>query len=245
MKMEEGGKILGKILEKLAKMVKPGISTEELERAARRMISAKGGKASFLNYKGDFNARPFPSALCTSINNEIVHGFALPARSLEEGDIVGIDAGLVYKGMYTDAAITVPVGKISKEAQKLLRVTKKALELGIKKIKPGNTLKDVALAIQEYVESNGFNVVRALVGHGVGRAVHEDPRVPNYVMPGLEEHKLIEGMTIALEPMVCQGGSMIRVDGNGWTALTADGKLSAHFEHSVAVTKKGCKVLTE
>jgi len=243
-KMEEGGKILAKILHNLAKMVKPGITTAKLEEAACKMIKDKGGKPSFLGYGGGFQAKPFPTALCTCINQEIVHAPALPSRKVLSGDLLSIDVGLLYKGMYTDTALTVPVGKVSKEAQKLIKVTKKSLELGIKKIKPKNTLKDIAEAIQKHAESHGFSVVRELVGHGVGRAVHEDPKVPNYVMPELEDYKLVEGMTLALEPMICQGGFNIKVLKDGWTAVTADGRLAAHFEHTVVVTKRGCQVLT-
>jgi methionyl aminopeptidase len=253
--MAEGGKILAKIMKKLEKKVKPGITTKELDRFVESLIScppkfllptealAKVGaaedkiKCSFKGYEN------FPACLCTSINEEIVH--STPSiRRLREGDIISLDLGIFWKGFHTDMAITLPVGKIDPETQGLIQVTKKALKIGIKKVRPGNTLGDISNAIQEYVESQGFNVVRELCGHGIGRELHEDPQILNYGRKG-KGPELREGMVLALEPMVTVGDWRIKksVDGFGWE--TADGSLSCHFEHTTAITKKGPKILTK
>jgi len=250
--MRRGGKILAEILKKLAAEVKPGVTTGHLEKMACSLIKSAGGRPSFKGYKSMHDSRAFPTALCTSINNEIVHAPALPARRLRPGDIIGIDLGMEYPcgkdthGYYTDMAVTVPVGKVSKQAKKLINVTKKSLELAIKQVKPNNNLSLIGLAIQTYVEANGFSVVRDLVGHGVGTAVHEEPQVPNYVIKGkaFDDVVLKPGMTIAIEPMVNEGGWKVKSGKDGFTIVTADGSLSAHFEHTVAVTEKGCEILT-
>jgi methionyl aminopeptidase len=264
--MAEGGEILAKIMKELEKKVRPGITTNELDRLAESLILKSGGKCSFKGYKDSdgYSAIPYPACLCTSINEEIVH--AIPSeRILKEGDIISLDLGIFYKGFHTDMAITVPVGKISFETQRLIRVTKKALELAIKKVKPGNTFGDISNTIQRYVESparaelghRGFNVIRDLCGHGIGKELHEDPQILNYGKRHTGE-EIKEGMVFCIEPMVSMGDC--RLDGksrrasplaghikrkkDGFGYQTADGSLSAHFEHTIAVTKDGCKVLT-
>lgn len=250
--IRQGGKILAGILNKLIKEVKPGVTTGHLEKMACDLIKKAGGRPSFKGYKSMRDARAFPTALCISINYEVVHGPALPSRELKAGDIVDIDIGMEYPyrednhGYYTDMSATVPVGKISKEAKKLINVTRKSLGLAIKQVKPGNSLNDIGRAIQQFVEAEGFSVVRELVGHGVGIAVHEEPQVPNYEINdnSMDNVILKPGMVIAIEPMVNVGGWKIKTADDGFTIVTADGSLSAHFEHTVAVMEKGREVLT-
>lgn len=235
--MRQGGKILAKILNELEKETKPGTNTHDLNELAENLAKKFGAKPSFKGY------RNYPASLCVSINSEVVHG--LPKkRILKEGDIVGLDFGLFYQGYYTDMAKTVPVGKISSLAQKLIFVTKKALDLGIAQVKPGNHIGDISFAIQSYVEANGFSVVRDLVGHGVGKKIHEPPQVPNFGEKGTGV-KLEEGMTLAIEPMVNAGSYKVKLLSDGWTFVTCDGSLSCHFEHTVAVTKTGFEILTK
>ena len=241
--LAEGGKILAKIMRELAKRVKPGITTKELDRLAESLILKSGGKCSFKGYKDNgYSAIPFPACLCTSINEEIVH-VAPSERKLKEGDIVSLDLGIFFKGFHTDTAITVPVGKISPEAQRLIRVTKKALKRGIKKVRPGNTFGDIGNTIQRYVESQGFNVVRDLCGHGIGRELHEDPKILNYGKRRTGE-EIKEGMVFCIEPMVTMGDWKIKRTKNSFGYETQDGSLSAHFEHTIAVIKEGCRILT-
>ena len=234
--MAEGGKILAKIMKELEKKVKLGITTKELDRLAESLILKSGGKCSFKGYEN------FPTCLCASINEEIVH--AVPSdRILKEGNIISLDLGMLYKGFHTDMAITIPVGKVSPEVSQLIRVTKKSLKRGLKKARTGNTFGDIGNTIQRYVESQGLNVVRELCGHGIGREIHEDPQILNYG----KRHtgpEIKEGMVFCLEPMVTTGDWKLKKskDGHGWE--TQDGSLSAHFEHTIAVTKEGCKVLT-
>lgn len=239
--IEQGGKILGEILQKTAKLAKPGISTFELNNFAENLITKAGGKPSFKGY-GDKN-NPFPSGLCTSLNDEIVHGIPSKEIILKEGDILSLDIGMEYKGLYTDTAITLPVGKISGLSTKLIQTTKKCLDDAIKACKPGNTIGDIGFAIQTLAEKEGFSVVRDLVGHGVGYDVHEDPQVPCYGKKG-QGLKLEEGMVLAIEPMLCEKSYKIFIDDDGWTIRTADAGLSAHFEHTIAITNNGAKVLT-
>jgi methionyl aminopeptidase len=242
--MGEGGKILAKIMKELEKNVRPGISTKELDRLAESLILKSGGKCSFKGYKdsGGYSAIPYPACLCTSINEEIVH--AVPSeRILKEGDIISLDLGIFYKGFHTDMAITVPVGEVSFEAKRLIRVTKKALKLAIKKVKPGNTFGDISNTIQRYVESQGFNVIRDLCGHGIGKELHEDPQILNYGKRHSGE-KLKEGMVFCIEPMVSIGDWHIKRKKDGFGYETFDGSLSAHFEHTVAVTIDGYRILT-
>lgn len=248
--MREGGKILAGVLKRLGEMVKPGAATGELEETACALIANAGGRPAFKGY-ASHGSSPFPTALCASINNEVVHAPALPSRTLKSGGIIGIDIGMEYPfgkgkhGYYTDMAATFAVGKISKEAKKLINVTKKSLDAGIKKVKPGNTLNDIGKAAQYCAEKEGFSVVRELVGHGVGTEVHEDPQVPNYeIFNEAENCVLKQGMTIAIEPMVNAGGWRVKYCRNGFTVATYDGSLSAHFEHTVVVTKTGYEILT-
>jgi methionyl aminopeptidase len=242
--MVEGGKILARIMKELERNVKPGITTMQLERLAESLILKSGGKCSFKGYKSKDgeSIRSYPSCLCTSINEEIVH--VPPSnRVLKEGDVLKLDLGIFYKGFHTDMAITVPVGKVSFEAQRLIRVTKKALKLAIKKARPGNTFGDIGNTIQRYVESQGFNVVRELCGHGIGRELHEEPKILNYGKRKSGE-KIKEGMVFCIEPMVTMGDWHLKRTKDGFGYQTVDGSLTAHFEHTVAVTKNGCKALT-
>lgn len=233
--MKEGGKILAKIMAELKKRVEIGITTEELNRVAETLIF-NYGKPSFKGY------RDFPAALCTSINEEVVH-CAPSKRKLKEGDILSLDIGMKYKGFHTDMAMTIPVGKIIPEAQRLIRATKKALKRGIKKAKIGNTFGDIGNTIQRYVEDQGFNVVRDLSGHGIGKKLHEDPKILNYGKrrSGL---KIKEGMVFCIEPIVTIGDWKLKKTKDSLGFITQDGSLSAHFEHTVAVTKKGPEPLT-
>jgi len=242
--LRDGGKILASILLKIAEKAKPGVTTFELDEYAEFLIKEAGGEPAFKGYKTRDDKYPFPSSLCVSINDEVVHGIPAEDRFLEEGDIVGLDLGLKWKGLYTDATISVGVGKISQEAERLLNITKTSLEKGIKVIKENATTGDIGFAIQSYVEANGFNVVKNLVGHGVGRSLHEEPEIPNW---GRKKAGIIlkQGMVFAMEPMVALGSGDIILDKNGWTWKTKDGSLAAHFEHTIAVTKKGAEVLTK
>jgi len=251
--MKEGGQILARIMQELENVVKPGITTKELDRLAESLILRAGGTCSFKGYKDkDFTAIPFPACLCTSINEEIVH-VAPSDRILKQGDIISLDLGMYYKGYHSDMAITLPVTKtgggspsahFNPEALRIIRVTKKALKRGIKKVRPGNTFGDIGNTIQRYVESQGFNVVRDLCGHGIGKELHEDPKILNYGKRHSGE-EIKEGMVFCLEPMVTMGGWRIKRTKNGFGYETQDGSLSAHFEHMVAVTKNGCDVLTD
>jgi methionyl aminopeptidase len=237
-KMRASGHIVRQVLDTVRAMVKPGVTTMDLERAAEKKIKELGAKPAFKGYYD------YPCVLCTSVNQEIVHGIPSPKRMLREGDIVSIDCGVVLDGYYGDAAITVPVGeKLAPEVQKLLEVTEASLYRGIAAAQIGNTVGDVGAAVQELVEANGFSVVREFVGHGIGTRLHEDPQVPNY---GTRGHgaRLREGMVIAIEPMVNAGTPGTRVLDDKWTAVTEDGSFSAHFEHCVAVTENGPVILT-
>jgi methionyl aminopeptidase len=235
--MAEGGKILAKIMKELEKEVRPGITTLELDRLAESLILKYGGKPSFKGEEG------FPATLCTCLNEEIVH--CIPSkRVLKEGDIISLDLGIFYKGFHTDMAVTLPVGKVDPEIQRLIRITKKALKMGIKKAKIGNTFGDISNTIQRYVESQGFNVVENLCGHGIGKNLHEEPEILNY---GKRRSgpKIKEGMVFCIEPMVTMGDGRIKKAKDGYGYQTADGSLSAHFEHTIAITKNGPEVLTK
>lgn len=242
--MREGGLILSRSLEAAAKAVKPGVKLTELDQAATKAMRRAGGEPSFLHYGGHHDDNPFPSSLCASVNDEIVHGPALRDVELNDGDIVGLDLGCKYKGMYTDMAMTVPVGEISDEAKKLIKVTREALYAALDVVKPGNEIADIGAAIEKYVAPTGFGIVRALVGHGVGHAVHEEPRVPNFIDPTLPKIKMVEGMCLAIEPMITVGDYQITTLEDGWTCATADGSLAAHFEVTVVVTANGFEILT-
>ena len=242
--MAKGGKILAGIMKKLENKVKPGITTKELDRLAESLILKSGGKCSFKGYKSTDGEtiRAFPACLCTSINEEIVH--AVPsARILKDGDIISLDLGIFFRGFHTDMAITVPVGKVDFETLRLIRITKKSLKLAIKKVRPGNTFGDIGNTIQRYVEDQGFNVVRELCGHGIGRELHEEPQILNYGKRHTGE-RIKEGMVFCLEPMVTVGDWHIKKSKDTYGYQTTDNSLSAHFEQTIAVTKDGAKILT-
>lgn len=236
--MAQAGKIAAKTLKILERNIRPGVQTSYLNELAENFIFSQKARPAFKGYRG------FPAGLCVSINNEVVHGLPSGDRVLAEGDIVSLDLGVEYQGFFSDVAATFPVGRISALAQKLIKVTQEALQAGIAHCQSGNYLFDISAAIQNKVESNGFSVVRQLVGHGIGRQLHEDPQVPNYGEAG-KGPQLEEGMTFAIEPMVNAGGYQVEVLSDGWTVVTADGSLSAHFEHTVAVTKNGPLILTK
>ena len=236
--MAQGGAILAQTVTQLAAAVRPGVSTLDLDAVAEEFIrSHEGATPAFKGLYG------FPGSICTSINDEIVHGIPSKKRILREGDIVSIDVGVGYKGFFTDSAVTVPVGEVDAETQRLLTVTAAALEAGIAAARIGNHIGDVGAAVQGVVEAAGFSVVRDLVGHGIGVEFHEEPQVPNYGKPKRRE-KLVPGLTVAIEPMVNAGGPATRTLSDRWTIVTADGSRSAHFEHTVAITENGPKVLT-
>jgi len=238
-KMRRSGRVVRQVLDHMRTLVAPGVTTMDLERAAEKKMKELGVKPAFKGYYD------YPCVLCTSINEEIVHGIPSDKRVLKEGDIVSVDCGVVLEGYYGDAAITLPVGgEIRPELKKLLEVTEQSLYRGIEKALIGNAVGDVGSAVQSYVEANGFSVVREFVGHGIGTRLHEEPQVPNFGTPG-HGARLREGMVLAIEPMVNYGKPEARVLGDKWTAVTADGSFSAHFEHCVAVTKDGPVILTQ
>src|SRR5271170_4479573 len=240
--MRKASIIVAEILEELAAAVRPGVTTFELDKMAEELTYKKGAKPAFKGYQpGDV---PYPKTLCVSVNEEIVHGIP-SSRKLKQGDIVGLDFGVVYQGFYGDAARTVPVGKISDRAEQLLLVTRAALYAGIEQGQVGNRISDIARAVQQTAETAGFSVVTDFAGHGIGRSLHEDPQVPNYVRRGMPNPRLQEGMVLAIEPMINEGVPELRILADGWTAVTADGKLSAHFEHSIAITAGGPRILSE
>jgi methionyl aminopeptidase len=236
-KMHRAGLVVWDVLTSLREMVRPGTTTMELERFAERRTAEHAARPAFKGYLG------YPCVLCTSINEEVVHGIPSPTRQLLEGDIVSIDFGVELGGYYADAAVTVPVGAVRPELETLLRVTRESLDRAIEKVRPGNRLGDVSAAVQEWVERHRFSVVREFVGHGIGTKMHEEPQLPNYGDPG-HGPRLQEGMVLAVEPMVNTGGPGVKVLEDKWTAVTADGSYSAHFEHTVAVTSNGPWVLT-
>ncbi len=235
--MREGGRILARVMDELKRKVEPGVNTEELDRVAEALIFKFGAIPAFKGYDN------FPATLCTSVNQVIVHGVPSDYK-LKNGDILSLDLGLVWKGFFSDMAVTVPVGKVDFEILRLIKVTKKSLKLAIKKARVGNTFGDIGNTIQRYVESQGFNVVRELCGHGIGKDLHEEPQVLNYGKRH-EGEEIKEGMVFCIEPMVTMGDWHIKKspDGFGWE--TKDNSLSAHFEHTVAITKTGCQILTQ
>ena len=236
-KMRKACQITKEALELIEKNIRPGVSTKQLDKIAHDFIISKGAKPNFLNYNG------FPASICASVNDEVVHGIPDKTTILKEGDIISVDMGTVLDGWHSDAARTFPVGKISDEAQKLVDVTKECFYEGIKYLKHGAKLGDVSAAIQQHAEKHGYGVVRDLVGHGVGQSLHEDPSVPNFGKAG-HGVKLAAGMTLAIEPMINEGTYKVELLDNDWTVVTADGKLSAHYENTVLVTKDGCEILT-
>lgn len=236
--MREAGRIVAEALARLAQAVAPGITTAQLDAIAGQVIVDENkGIPSFKGYRG------FPAMICVSVNEEIVHGIPGP-RKLKEGDIAGLDVGVIYKGYQGDGALTVAVGEVDAESKRLMEVTAEALRLGIAAARAGNWTADISKAIQQYVEAQGFSVVREYTGHGIGRKMHEDPQIPNYYDPRVGRVQLRPGMTFALEPMVNVGTWKTRVLDNMWTVVTADGKRSAHFEHTIAVTENGPEILT-
>ncbi|HAQ02594.1 type I methionyl aminopeptidase [Candidatus Nomurabacteria bacterium RIFOXYC2_FULL_36_8] len=241
--IREGGKILARVLDKVAKKAKPGISTFELDKYAHDLIIKEGGIPAFLNYRPEGAPKAFPATICISVNNEIVHGIPTKTKILKEGDIVSLDLGLEYKGLFTDHAVTVAVGKISKKDQQLLDYTKKALEVGIWAAQGGATVGDIGHAIESFVNRK-YGIVRELSGHGVGVKIHEDPYIPNYGKKG-KGVKLIPGMIIAIEPMLNIGKASIVSASDDWTIKTADGSRSAHFEHTILITEGEAEILTK
>jgi methionyl aminopeptidase len=241
--LRKSGQILAATLNLVASKAQPGISAYELDQIAEREIKGSGASPSFKNYKPSNDSTPFPSSLCVSVNSEVVHGVPKKTKILKEGDIVSLDLGVEYRGFYTDAAITVPVGKVDKKLLNLIEVTRLSLENALKVVKAGNFIGNVGHAIESTAKYYGFQVVRDLVGHGVGASVHEDPEVPCFGIPGTGP-VLREGWVLAIEPMVNMGKSKIVYDRDGWTIKTQDGQPSAHFEHTILVTKTGCEIIT-
>ncbi|REG22996.1 methionyl aminopeptidase [Archangium gephyra] len=235
--MREAGRIVSEILDELEKAVAPGVTTWDLDALSEKLIYQKGARPAFKGYHG------FPACLCASVNDEVVHGIPSKRRKLREGDLMKLDFGVVYRGFFGDSARTVPVGKVSSEAQALVNTTREALHKGIQAMVAGNRLGDIGHAVQRHVEARGFSVVRLFSGHGIGRHLHEEPDVPNYGQPG-SGLKLRPGMVLAVEPMVNQGTDEVMVLEDQWTAVTRDSKLSAHFEHTVLITEGGPEVLT-
>jgi len=236
-KIAESCRVVADTIEAIGLMIRPGLTTREVEIFADAHIRELGGMPAFKGYRG------YPASICTSVNDEVIHG--IPAkRFLQEGDILSIDLGVYKDGFYGDGAVTVPVGQIVPTLEKLLRVTEESLYIGIRNAIVGNRVSDISYAVQRHVESNGFSVVKAFVGHGIGRELHEDPQIPNFGPPG-RGPRLVEGMTLAVEPMVNLGGYEVLVLDDGWTAVTADGKPSAHFEHTVLVTTEAPRILTK
>ncbi len=238
--MREAGRIAGRALAEVAKMAKPGVSTGEIDARAEELIRAGGAKPTFKGYKG------YRHTICASINEEIVHGIPSNERMLKDGDILSIDIGATFKGYVGDTAVTVPVGKVSSAATKIIEATRGALEAGIAAMAPKRRLSEVARAVQQYAESRGFSVVRNYCGHGVGHDMHEEPQVPNYFDSHLSQlaMEMRPGLVIAIEPMLCEGKYETKTKSDRWTVVTADGKLSAHFEHTIAVTQDGHQILT-
>jgi methionyl aminopeptidase len=236
-KMRASNVVVSEVLAELAAMVAPGVTTADLDRAAERLVRSAGAEPAFKGYRG------YPATLCASVNDQVVHG--IPSnRKLLDGDIISLDMGVKLNGFYGDSAITVPVGRVPDTVLHLLRVTQEALDKGIEQVRPGGRISDIGHAIQQHVEAHGFSVVREFVGHGIGAALHEEPQIANYGEAG-RGPRLAEGMVLAIEPMVNMGRPAVKVLSDGWTAVTRDGSLSAHFEHTVAVTKNGSSVLTQ
>ena len=235
--MKEAGRLVGEVLMALAAQVAPGVSTGDLDHLAEQRIRAAGASPAFKGYHG------YPAAICASINDEVIHGIPSGRRLLQEGDIISIDVGVSLDGYFGDSAITLPVGQVSEDAAALLRVTEESLYKAIECVRPGGRVSDIGHAVQRHVEAYGFSVVREFVGHGIGQSMHEEPQVPNYGDPG-RGPRLAEGMVLAIEPMVNAGKPAVKVLADGWTAVTRDGRLSAHFEHTVAVTAGEPWILT-
>jgi methionyl aminopeptidase len=243
-KMRKGGKILAEILVRLQKAAKPGFSTGRLEILARDLMKEKDCRPAFMGFADGSHKKAYPTALCVSLNHELVHTPAFPSRVFKEGDLVSIDCGVEYEKFFTDAAVSFFIGKPSAQVKKLLKVTRKSLEHGIAKVKNGAFLGDVSAAVQQYVEKNGFTVIKDLVGHGIGRGLHEDPPIPNFGQAG-QGIKLKKGMALAIEPMVTTGSHEIETLADGWTIVTKDHSLCAHFEHTIIVGERKAEILTK
>jgi methionyl aminopeptidase len=235
--MRRGGHILADVVDRLREVVKPGISTLEIDEDVEAFIRSRGALPAFKGYRG------FPATVCISINEEVVHGIPSAHRRVKEGDIVGLDLGCIVEGYYADCAFTLAIGDVPPKVQQLLDVTRDSLDVAVAECRPGRRLSDVSHAVQAHVEGHGFSVVRAFVGHGIGRALHEDPQIPNFGDPG-RGPQLRAGMVLAIEPMVTMGSYDVKVLDDGWTAVTRDGSLAAHFEHTIAITEAGPEVLT-
>jgi methionyl aminopeptidase len=235
-KLRRVNQLVGRILAELRQMVQPGVTTEQIDALAEQRVREAGAEPAFKGYHG------YPATVCVSVNEQVVHGIP-SARQLSEGDIVSIDMGARMDGFFGDSAVTVPVGRVAEDAAALLRVTEEALFHGIEAVKPGARVSDIGAAVQQHVEGHGFSVVREFVGHGIGASLHEEPQIANYG-PGGRGPRLTEGMVLAIEPMVNGGKPAVKVLADGWTAVTRDGSLSAHFEHTVVVTREGCEILT-
>ncbi len=239
--MRRSGRIHARTVARLREAIVPGVSSAELDRIAEEVIREAGAIPSFKGYQG------FPATICAQVNDVVVHGIPSEDEILQDGDIFGADLGVIWKGWHSDGAFTVPVGEVDEESLRLIEVTKQSLDLALEQVRPGNTIRDIAHAVQSHVEAAGFSVVRALVGHGIGSQMHEPPQVPNFVddaTGGVYDTVLAPGMTLAIEPMVNAGGPDVIQDADGWKVRTRDGSRSAHFEHTVAVAKDGCWILT-
>ena len=243
-RMRAAGMLVWQILDKLKSMVREGVTTYDLEVTAEKMMADAGARPAFKGYKTAAADTKFPFVLCTSVNDEIVHGMPSQKRVLKSGDIVSIDTGVQLNGFYGDSAVTVGIGEISEETRRLMEVTRESLELAIEKARAGNRLFDICGTVERHVTANGFSIVREFVGHGIGSQMHEEPQIPNYVDRKSENPRLKEGMVLAIEPMVNAGAPGSRVKPDKWTAVTEDGRYSAHFEHTVAITANGPWVLT-
>jgi methionyl aminopeptidase len=241
--MRKANQIVAQVLAELVAAAKPGVSTLELDQLAEQLTYKKGARPAFKGYRP--HAVQYRHSLCVSINEQIVHGVPRAGRKLKTGDIVGLDFGVSYEGFFGDAARTIAIGSVSSEAARLMVVTRDALYAGIAQARVGHRISDIAQAVQQTAENAGFSVVTEFAGHGIGRRLHEDPQVPNYFRPGMPNPRLQEGMVLAIEPMVNQGTAELEILDDGWTAVTADGKLSAHFEHSIAITANGPEILSE
>jgi methionyl aminopeptidase len=241
--MRRANQIVAEILDELVGAAKPGVTSLELDRVAEELTWKKGARPAFKGYKP--HAVEYRHSLCVSINHEIVHGIPSAKRRLKQGDIVGLDFGVCYQGYFGDAARTVAIGEVSENARRLMQITRDALYAGIVQARVGNRISDIGRAIQNLAENAGYSVVTEFAGHGIGRKLHEEPQVPNYFQPGMPNPRLLEGMVLAIEPMINEGGPDLEILADGWTAVTADGKLSAHFEHSIAITAGGPEILSE
>jgi methionyl aminopeptidase len=242
--LKEGGELLSTILRQIRGACVAGVTTEELDVLARKLFKEAGAKSSFLDYRISPNDPPYPGALCVSINEEVVHGLPLPPRVIRDGDVVSLDIGMWYKNLATDMATTVPVGKVDRKSRRLVQDTRESLVRALEVVRAGAWVSDIGAAIEDYLKPKGYGIVKDLVGHGVGHAVHEDPSIPNYREPRAPRIKLQSGMVIAIEPMITLGTWKVKMKDDGWTIVTEDGSTAAHFEVTIAVTDKGYELMT-